>query len=89
MSEDMLREKRNALSTAMMMELNAELSAIGKRADARAVIVAGNGPAFSAGHDLSELPLSPRERRGGADDKRQFTTTKRKKLGNRARWGWR
>ena len=48
-------EKRNALSTAMMTELNAELIAIGKRADARAVIIAGNGPAFSAGHDLSEL----------------------------------
>jgi enoyl-CoA hydratase/carnithine racemase len=48
-------EKRNALSTAMMTELNAELSAIGKRADARAVIIAGNGPAFSAGHDLGEL----------------------------------
>jgi enoyl-CoA hydratase/carnithine racemase len=27
-------EKRNALSTAMMTELNAELSAIGKQADA-------------------------------------------------------
>jgi enoyl-CoA hydratase/carnithine racemase len=36
-------EKRNALSTAMMTELNADLSAIGKRADARAVIIAGNG----------------------------------------------
>lgn len=48
-------EKRNALSTAMMAELNAELVAIGKRSDARAVIIAGNGPAFSAGHDLGEL----------------------------------
>src|SRR5208282_1257821 len=48
-------EKRNALSTAMMTELTAELRAIGKRADARAVIIAGNGPAFSAGHDLGEL----------------------------------
>src|SRR5215469_703517 len=48
-------EKRNALSTAMMAELNAELAAVGKRSDARAVIIAGNGPAFSAGHDLGEL----------------------------------
>jgi enoyl-CoA hydratase/carnithine racemase len=48
-------EKRNALSTAMMTELNDELRAIGKRSDARAVIIAGNGPAYSAGHDLSEL----------------------------------
>src|SRR6202046_803233 len=48
-------EKRNALSTAMMTELNDALIAIGKRSDARAVIIAGNGPAFSAGHDLGEL----------------------------------
>jgi enoyl-CoA hydratase/carnithine racemase len=48
-------EKRNALSVAMMSEMTAELKAIGARRDARAVIVAGNGPAFSAGHDLSEL----------------------------------
>ncbi len=48
-------EKRNALSTDMMAELVAALTETGKRADARAVIIAGNGPAFSAGHDLSEL----------------------------------
>jgi enoyl-CoA hydratase/carnithine racemase len=48
-------EKRNALSTAMMSDLVAALSETGKRADARAVIIAGNGPAFSAGHDLGEL----------------------------------
>jgi enoyl-CoA hydratase/carnithine racemase len=48
-------EKRNALSVAMMSEMLAELKAIGARRDARAVIIAGNGPAFSAGHDLSEL----------------------------------
>src|SRR5579863_6562787 len=48
-------EKRNALSTALMKELNDALAAIGKRSDARAVIIAGNGPAFSPGHDLGEL----------------------------------
>jgi len=48
-------EKRNALSTEMMAELLAALSSIGKRTDARVVIIAGNGPAFSAGHDLGEL----------------------------------
>src|SRR5258707_15800315 len=47
-------EKRNALSTAMMTELNDALVAIGNRSDARAVIIAGNGPAFSAGHDLGK-----------------------------------
>src|SRR6266851_1374792 len=48
-------EKRNALSTAMMADLMAELRAAGERRETRAVIIAGNGPAFSAGHDLSEL----------------------------------
>ena len=48
-------EKRNALSTAMMSELIEQLRAVEGRRDVRAVIVAGNGPAFSAGHDLSEL----------------------------------
>ncbi len=48
-------EKRNALSTAMMSELMAELRRAGERKDVRAVIIAGNGPAFSAGHDLDEL----------------------------------
>jgi enoyl-CoA hydratase/carnithine racemase len=48
-------EKRNALSTETMAELVAALSETGKRSDARAVIIAGNGPAFSAGHDLGEL----------------------------------
>jgi enoyl-CoA hydratase/carnithine racemase len=48
-------EKRNALSTAMMTEMNDALRALGKRPEVRAVIIAGNGPAFSAGHDLSEL----------------------------------
>lgn len=48
-------EKRNALSTAMMSELDAELKRAGESKDVRAVIIAGNGPAFSAGHDLAEL----------------------------------
>ncbi len=48
-------ERRNALSTEMMSELNAELRRIGDRREVRAVILAGNGPAFSAGHDLKEL----------------------------------
>src|SRR6516225_10077382 len=48
-------EKRNALSTAMMSEMIAALREIGAQKDARAVIVAGAGPAFSAGHDLEEL----------------------------------
>src|SRR5215470_18277831 len=48
-------ERRNALSLDMMQELIACLAQIGKTREIRAVILAANGPAFSAGHDLSEL----------------------------------
>lgn len=48
-------EKRNALSIAMMTDLIAALRETGERWEARAVILAGAGPAFSAGHDLAEL----------------------------------
>ena len=48
-------ERRNALSTAMMAELIAALRETGARSGVRAVILAGAGPAFSAGHDLNEL----------------------------------
>ena len=48
-------ERRNALSLDLMQELIGCLREIGHSADIRAVIVAAAGPAFSAGHDLSEL----------------------------------
>jgi enoyl-CoA hydratase/carnithine racemase len=48
-------ERRNALSTAMMAELIAALREAGASSAVRAVILAGAGPAFSAGHDLGEL----------------------------------
>lgn len=48
-------EKRNALSEAHMRELIAALRELGDDRQVRAVILAGNGPAFSAGHDLSEM----------------------------------
>jgi len=48
-------DKRNALSLSMMRELDAALREIGEDARVRAVILAGEGPAFSAGHDLREL----------------------------------
>ena len=48
-------EKRNALSVAMMSALLAELKSVGARNDARAVIIAANGAAWCAGHDLAEL----------------------------------
>jgi len=48
-------EKRNALSVEHMRELTDCLKAIGADRDAVVVILKANGPAFSAGHDLSEL----------------------------------
>src|SRR5258707_12874569 len=48
-------EKRNALSVPLMEELIAAFAAIGRDKTIQAVILAANGPAFSAGHDLSEL----------------------------------
>lgn len=48
-------ERRNALSEAHMGELIDALRAAGVAPELRAVILAGNGPAFCAGHDLREL----------------------------------
>jgi enoyl-CoA hydratase/carnithine racemase len=48
-------ERRNALSLDLMNELIGCLEEIGGTPEMRAVILAGEGPAFSAGHDLSEL----------------------------------
>ena len=44
-------ERRNALSLEVMQELRAALTA----AAGRVVVIAGTGPAFSAGHDLAEM----------------------------------
>lgn len=48
-------EKRNALSLQMMRELDGALGAVAEAADARAIVVRGEGAAFCAGHDLREL----------------------------------
>jgi enoyl-CoA hydratase/carnithine racemase len=48
-------EKRNALSMAHMQELTSCFKAVGESREASVVVLAGNGPAFCAGHDLSEM----------------------------------
>jgi enoyl-CoA hydratase/carnithine racemase len=48
-------EKRNALSLAHMQELIDSLKAIGESKEIQVVVLGGNGPAFCAGHDLSEM----------------------------------
>ena len=52
-------EARNALSVALMGALREELDALARDTDIRAVIIAGNGPAFCAGHDLKEMRANP------------------------------
>jgi enoyl-CoA hydratase/carnithine racemase len=48
-------EQRNALSLELMRELIGVLRYVGDRRAVRVVVLAGNGPAFSAGHDLREM----------------------------------
>ncbi len=48
-------EKRNALSLELMQELIVTFREIGALHDTHVVILAAAGPAFSAGHDLSEM----------------------------------
>jgi len=48
-------EKRNALSLALMEELIDAFEKLGASPEARAIVLDGAGPAFSAGHDLGEM----------------------------------
>lgn len=47
-------QRRNALSLEHMRELTAAFAEVGE-SDARGVILAGNGPVFSAGHDFADM----------------------------------
>jgi enoyl-CoA hydratase/carnithine racemase len=59
---------RNSLSEAMLEALGAGLAAIARERQIRAVILAANGPAFCAGHDLKEISA----RRADADRGRAY-----------------
>ena len=48
-------EARNSLSEALLVALGDALTEIAHERKVRAVVLAANGPAFSAGHDLKEL----------------------------------
>jgi enoyl-CoA hydratase/carnithine racemase len=48
-------EKRNALSLELMQETVAALREVAAHPATRAIVIEGAGPAFSAGHDLSEM----------------------------------
>jgi enoyl-CoA hydratase/carnithine racemase len=51
----------NALSEAMLGELQAAFDAIAEDPSVRAVVLAANGKAFCAGHDLKEMRSKPRQ----------------------------
>jgi enoyl-CoA hydratase/carnithine racemase len=59
---------RNSLSEALLEALGDAFTAIAHERSVRAVVLAANGPAFSAGHDLKELNA----RRSDADRGRAY-----------------
>ena len=59
---------RNSLSEGLIAALHAALAEIGDDTRVRAVVIAANGPAFSAGHDMKELTA----RRSDADRGRAY-----------------
>lgn len=61
-------QARNSLSEGLIAELHAALKQIHDDGSVRAVVIAANGPAFSAGHDMKELTA----RRADADRGRGY-----------------
>lgn len=59
---------RNTLSDAMLLSLQAAIDRASADRDVRAVIIAANGPAFCAGHDMKEMT----GRRSDADGGRAY-----------------
>jgi len=58
-------QARNSLSEALLNELSAAFTAIAADKAVRAVVLAANGPAFCAGHDLKELTARRSDADGG------------------------
>ena len=61
---------RNALSLTMLAAMSEAVETAGKDETIRAVVLAGTGPAFCAGHDLKEMAA----RRGDDDGGKAFFT---------------
>jgi enoyl-CoA hydratase/carnithine racemase len=58
-------DARNSLSEAMLIALSSALGDIAADSTVRAVVLAANGPAFCAGHDLKELTGRRSDEDGG------------------------
>ena len=57
--------RRNALSTTMLGTLKAAIDAAALDRSVRVIVIAANGPAFSAGHDLKEIRAAREARDAG------------------------
>ena len=55
-------QSSNALGDGMIEALQAELDAVARDDSARVVVLAANGKAFCAGHDLKEMRAEPSQR---------------------------
>jgi enoyl-CoA hydratase/carnithine racemase len=66
---------RNALSEQLIGLLQSSFEAIGSDPSMRAVIIAANGPAFCAGHDLKQLTAHRSQPDGGKGYFRQIMTS--------------
>ena len=58
-------QTRNTLSEAMLLALSEMLTTIAADRNVRAVVLAANGPAFCAGHDLKEITTHRADADGG------------------------
>jgi enoyl-CoA hydratase/carnithine racemase len=68
-------QARNSLSEAMLIALSSAWTEIAADKSVRAVILAANGPAFCAGHDLKELTNRRSDADGGRAYFRHIMTT--------------
>ena len=68
-------QPRNSLSEALLKALSAALTEIENDRTVRAVVLAANGPAFCAGHDLKELTARRSDADGGKAYFRHIMTT--------------
>ena len=68
-------QPRNSLSEALLKALSAALTEIKTDRSIRAVVLAANGPAFCAGHDLKELTARRADADGGKAYFRHIMTT--------------
>ena len=60
--------RRNALSHAMLAEISSALTDVEADDKVRVIVIAANGPAFCAGHDLKEITAARSAEDGGRSE---------------------